>query len=532
MKKFSRRRFLKGTFAGATLVSVGVDLSACGKRTRAVNSATSPKETVAPKEAVTETPPKTPSSSLPEIKGRIVRPGDPGYDEARRDYNARFSLSPGSILYCSSESDVIQAVKWARHNEIAVAVRSGGHSYEAFSLIDGGAVIDVSDMTNISVDSAKKLATVESGVTLLPLYETLWEKRVVVPGGSCATVGIAGLALGGGYGLLARSMGLTCDNMMGVRMVDGGGNVVVADEKQNPDLLWACRGGGGGNFGIITQFTFRLHPIGNVSIVRLRWNWQQALEVMRAWQEWAPRVDDRMTGILTVSSKGAKSLLGLAMFLGPPTGTKHLLQPLLAAVPPEKVSVTAMPFIEAVKKFSGISSSHKRGSKPNKEPIEGEEKVPPEKVHVHLHSRFKATSDYVDANLSDAAINIMIDALSNTPSDGSCVQFDTYGGAINRVAAEDTAFCHRGATKFCLHYQICWTSAANDSRCEKWINEFRKAMQPHVSGFAYQNYCDREIEDWAHRYYGNNLERLTAVKRKFDPDNFFHFPQSVPEKAT
>jgi FAD/FMN-containing dehydrogenase len=510
--QITRRGFLKGTLAGATLACSIADLKALCAPTDRANSGS-------------VNSPKPPALNLPKIDGRIIVPGTVGYDEARRDYNARFNVSPDSILFCNSESDVIKAVKWARQNKIAVSVRSGGHSYEAFSLIDKGAVIDVSDMTNITVNAAKTLAKVQSGVTLLPLCETLWEKRVVIPVGSCATVGIAGSTLGGGYGLLARSMGLTCDNLAGVRMVNSHGDIVVANEHQNSDLLWACRGGGGGNFGIVTEFTFRLHPIENVSIVRLRWKWQEAAEVMRAWQDWAYQIDDKMTSILTVSSKTAASLLGLAMCLGSPARAQSILKPLLAKVKPERFSVTSMPFIKAQREFSGLPTKKHNGA------ANADSEPPPEPVHMHLHERFKGTSDYVRAALDDSAITTIIDALSESPSDSSCVQFDCYGGAIGRVPVKDTAFCHRGDTRYCLHYQISWSQAAHDSSNVNWINDFRKDMQPHVSGYTYQNYCDHNVDNWLHSYYGENLTRLISVKRKYDPDNFFRFPQSIPRSA-
>jgi FAD/FMN-containing dehydrogenase len=456
----------------------------------------------------------------PAIKGRVVTRTDHDYDEIRKNYNSRFNVSPKSILLCSSEEDVIKAVKWARKNKSLVSLRSGGHSYESFSLIENGAVIDVGDMANISVDSLRTLATVQTGATLLPLCEALWQKRVVIPVGSCATVGIAGVTLGGGYGLLARSMGLTCDNLVALRMVDAQGDIVIADDHQNSDLLWACRGGGGGNFGVATEFTFRLHKIENVSIVRIRWKWQQAAEVIRAWQDWAYKVDDRMTGILTVASKGSGALLGLAMFVGPPNKAQAILAPLIAKVKPAKFSVVSMPFIKAQREFSGLPSKLVNHSVARQDP-------PPEPVHLRLHERFKGTSDYLRAALDDKAVEVIIQALSETPSESSCIQFDSYGGAINKILVKDSAFCHRADTRYCLHYQISWRNPAHDAKNVEWINNFRKAMSPYVSGYCYQNYCDRDVSNWKHAYYGDNLSKLISVKQKYDPDNLFHSPQSL-----
>ena len=365
--RLSRRGFLRNTLLGATFACSNFDLEALGKAPEALKVAGDAKV-------------NSSSLTLPGIKGRVVTRADHDYDEIRKNYNSRFNVSPNSILLCSSEDDVVKAVKWARKNKALVSIRSGGHSYESFSLVENGAVIDVGDMANISINSARTMATVQTGATLLPLCETLWQKRVVIPVGSCATVGIAGVTLGGGYGLLARSMGLTCDNLAALRMVDAQGNVVVANEHQNSDLLWACRGGGGGNFGVATEFTFRLHKIENVSIVRIRWKWQQAADVIRAWQDWAYQVDDRMTGILTVASKGSGALLGLAMFVGPPNKAQAILGPLLSKVKPERFSVVSMPFIKAQREFSGLPSKHANHLAAQPDP-------PPEPVHLRLHEQ-------------------------------------------------------------------------------------------------------------------------------------------------
>ena len=456
------------------------------------------------------------------IRGQIVTPADINYDEARKDYNERLAIRPSYILYCEDENDVCQAVKWARDNQNPVSIRSGGHSYEGFSLIDGGAVIDVSKMTRISVDAAGKIAVVESGVKLMPLYEALWDKRLVIPGGSCATVGIAGLTLGGGFGLLARHMGLTCDNLLGLRIVDARGTVLEADKDSNPDLFWACRGGGGGNFGVITEFAFQLHPIGEVTMLRVRWNWHDMPAVIRAWQVWAPDADDRFTTVLTLTSAAANGLSCVGVFVGGQDQAEALIKPLFDATMPAKVSMSTVPFIEAARRFSGF-----RKAAPSTRDL----RSPPEAVHLQAHPRFKNTSDFLSAELNESAIDTIVSFLADSPRDSSCLQFDSYGGAVNRVPIKDSAFCHRGQTKFCLHYQISWKDPAEDARNLKWVNDFRRAMQPFVSGFAYINYCDREIDNWAHCYYGENLERLIAIKRKYDPENFFRHGQSIVDQT-
>jgi FAD/FMN-containing dehydrogenase len=554
MKEISRRRFLRSTILGATLVASGkLDLSAFAKddvQTGETVGADSSQPTVA----------KLLLDKL-KVGGRIVVPNDADYEVAREDYNGRFSSRPKCIVYCLSEQDVVETVKWARENNFSVSIRSGGHSYEGFSLVDGGVVIDVSKMDKISIDTARKTATVGCGVALMQLYETLWEKRLVVPGGSCSSVGIAGSTLGGGFGLLARNMGLTCDNLIGVRMVDATGNIVEGNEHHNPDLLWACRGGGGGNFGVITEFTFKTHPIQNVTIFRVKWKYDDMASVIKTWQKWAPHADNRITCVLTMTSKKSNRVSCVGVFLGNQIEVRKLIAPLCAGPKPLSVTVNTSTWMEAVMRFSGLpkrkptpaAARSPINTKPSAAPVEETQvdtksaaktsvapaaisaratqpKAPPDTVHMHIHARFKNTSDYVNKDLDDEGIKTIVDFLTESPVDSSCLQFDSYGGKITQLPVKESAFCHRADTKFCMHYQVSWRNPAQDERNMKWVNDFKKAMKPHVSGFAYVNYCDREIEDWGRAYYGDNLERLIEVKQKYDPENFFSFAQSIPTR--
>ncbi|MCY0989542.1 FAD-binding oxidoreductase [Nannocystis sp. ILAH1] len=232
------------------------------------------------------------------LTGRVVYPGDPDYAAARRDYNLRIDVRPSAIVFAQQPLDVQSAVAWARANGVPPAMRSGRHSYEGFSLVENGIVIDVSSLDSVEYDDATGLAKIGAGAQLLPIYEALAHRNVTIPGGSCPTVGIAGLTLGGGFGLLGRSRGLTCDSLVEVEMVDAKGGIVLASETRNSELFWALRGGGGGNFGVVTSFTFRAAPIGPVAIYRIQWPWEQIQAVTAAWQAWAPGTDRRLVSIL------------------------------------------------------------------------------------------------------------------------------------------------------------------------------------------------------------------------------------------
>src|SRR5919112_1167051 len=229
-----------------------------------------------------------------QLSGRVIWPQDPAYEEARQSFNARFSRFPAVIVVCDNTTNVGDAVRWARQEGMPLRARSGGHSYEAFSVVDEGLVIDVGGLTDVDVDVSRGEGVIGAGVRLLDCYRRLWDHGVTIPAGTCPGVGIAGLTLGGGIGFLSRQYGLTCDNLLSVELVDADGDVLRVSESEHADLFWALRGGGGGNFGIATAFTFRVHRIDEVVTCTVSWPWDEAAEVLDAWQRWAPFVDDRL----------------------------------------------------------------------------------------------------------------------------------------------------------------------------------------------------------------------------------------------
>ena len=462
--------------------------------------------------------PPTAGADTAGLTGRVVRPGQADYDDARQDYNARLSRTPAAVVFCRSAADVGTAIRWARANHVPLRARCGGHSYEGYSLVDGGIVVDVSEMDGVQFDPATGTVRVGAGLRLMALTEALWPHRVAVPGGSCATVGLAGSALGGGYGLLARHLGLTCDSLREVSLVMADGNTLQADASRHPDLLWACRGGGGGNFGIATEFVFQTHPIHQVAVYSLTWDWADFAAVLRAWQAWAPTVDSRLTCALKLMSEKNGTLVSLGQFVGPAAELTALLQPLRRAGTPTGMAVKTVNFLAAAQIFAGRTPDDAVGP-----------------VHVQAaHTQFKATSDYADRPLSPDAVTTLRHFLTTAPSPSSLVQLENYGGAIDHVAPTATAFPHRAGTLFGLQYQAYWNRAQTATAPANiaWANTFRRAMQPFVSGRAYVNYCDADLPDWAQAYYGPNLARLSQIKARHDPGDFFHFPQSVPPADT
>lgn len=382
--------------------------------------------------------------------------------------------------------------------------RSGGHSYEGLSVIDDGLVIDVSRLAAVTVDATRGEAVVGAGVKLLDLYQRLWEYGVTVPGGTCPTVGIAGLTLGGGIGFLSRPYGLTCDSLVEVEMVDANGDLLRASESEHPDLFWALRGGGGGNFGIATAFTFRVQPIQNVALCSLSWPWDDAAEVLDAWQRWAPNADKRLTASLAIGTPSTGSISSFGVFTGTLAELQGLIAPLLSVGTPSPPHIRGATWLEAAEQMAGQPSA-------------------PGAV------KFKNASAYVSEPLSAGAISTFLDQMRAAPSTGGVVGFIPLRGAVADVAPAATAYAHRRAL-FDMQYQAYWQNAADAQPAIAWVNGLRQTMQPSTDG-AYVNYIDLDLPDWQTAYYGANLPRLEQVKAAYDPDNLFNGPQAIPAAA-
>ncbi|UUZ86239.1 FAD-binding protein [Paenibacillus sp. P26] len=275
-----------------------------------------------------------------------------------------------------------------------------GHSYEAFSLIDAGLIIDVSGLQQLHIDKTSGIAHIGAGFRSLPLYEALWKEGLTIPAGTCATVGLSGLALGGGYGYLSRLMGMTCDNVLGVELIDAQGRRIRADAREHSDLLWACRGGGDGSFGVITSFTFRVHPIRDVTRFKLTWPFADLKKVVKYWQHWAPHTDDRLTSSLVIPAKHHGVMEAGGVFAGSEQELRSLLRPFLAVAPPLAVSVRTSSWIEAAR----------LQSVPDAKPV-----------------KFKNTSAYAYEPLPEAALDTLIRNLERVPGHSNFVMFDAYG---------------------------------------------------------------------------------------------------------
>ena len=438
-------------------------------------------------------------SQAAPLTGRVIWPGDPEYEAARQTFNTRIARFPAGIVVCSSGEDVQNAVRWARQQGIPLCARSGGHSYEALSTLDDALVVDVGGLTEVVVDAARGEAVVGAGVRMLDLYRRLGDFGVTIPGGTCPGVGIAGLTLGGGIGFLSRQYGLTCDTLVAVDLVDASGDLLRASEEEHADLFWALRGGGGGNFGICTAFTFRIHPISDVGVFTITWPWDDVAEVIDTWQRWAPFTDDRLTASLGIAATGAGSFSAAGQFTGVAAELPSLVAPLLMAGSPGSPVIETLPFLVAAERFAGPPSAG----------------IP-----------FKNASAFVTEPLPPTAIVTLVDGLRAAPTVSNLVGLFPLGGQVAAVGPRATAFAHRGAL-FDLQYQAYWWNAAEEGVDLTWVRDLRAAMAPYTSG-AYVNYIDADLPDWDTAYYGKNLARLARVTSRYDPDNVFNGPRSIP----
>ena len=520
----NRRQFLRGAgFAGVALGSaavIGAAAEGCGKA-----GAPAPTTPVTP--SSTEGGPPPWAQLAASLSGSVVLPADPTYAVDKLLYNTRFDgLAPAAVAYCHSAGDVQRCVDFARRHDVQPSIRSGGHSYGGYSS-GSGLVVDVTRLAGIDIDPDATSAVVGAGVRLIDLYSALGTAGVLVPGGSCPTVGIAGLALGGGVGVFGRNYGLTCDNVTSLEVVTADGRLLTCGPDHNEDLYWACRGGGGGNFGVATSFTFGLHRLPPVALFTLDWPAAAAVDVLGAWQAWTVTTPNELWSNCQLLSAGTSGLevRVTGVWCGTPTTLSSLLGPLrtqvgVAAtydfVGPETY-LRAM-LIEAGCEDSTIAQCHLASQDP---------------AGTLSRSTFAAKSGYVTAPLPGAGLATVVDSLQSLgqqlPDVGGGFVFDSYGGAINEVAPDATAFVHRDAIAS-VQYSVNWSSGTDGAVAQAagaWLEAAQGALAPYVDG-AYQNYIDPSLPDWEAAYYGSNLPRLTRVKRAYDPDGFFHFAQSVP----
>jgi FAD/FMN-containing dehydrogenase len=431
-----------------------------------------------------------------------VFPDDANYDEARLGWNRQFNPYPLVIVFCQEAKDVINAITWCRQHGVAFRARGGRHALEGWSNVDGGVVIDISDMKEIKVDTQARLATVQTGVTQDVVVQALGAQGFTIPTGSEILVGVAGVTLGGGIGQLNRSLGVTSDSLIGLDIVvpegERGARLIHADETQHADLLWASRGGGGGNFGIATSYTFRIHPISDVTVYQLTWdNWQFVSQLFRIWQEFAPFADDGFGSVFNAKTQKDGHIFCQGIYRGPENKLREIIQPLLDVGNPQ-VDIETTSYPEAWNKLAGTTDT-------------------PAKTHI--------PSAWAYDLFPDQGIEIIRRFLAELPGLEGEIWCLNWGGEVSRIPTDATAFFHR-KPKFYIEWSGNWETDVEQKVVFSWTERFRQALQPYVTG-SYVNVPDHSISDWATAYYGDNYPRLRKVKSKYDPLEFFQYEQSI-----
>ena len=450
------------------------------------------------------------------LSGSVLLPGAADFAAAARVFNAACDATvPQAVVRCASPQDVALALRFARRNGLPLAARSGGHGYTGNSTTTG-MVIDVGAMSAITLGNGT--ATIAAGAKLVDVYDQLSSQGVCIPSGVCPTIGIAGITQGGGIGVVDRAYGLTCDSLVSAQVVLAHGAIVDCDASTHADLFWALRGGGGGNFGIVTSLTFHTFATQDVTRFDATFAWADAARVIAAWQAWPQTLPDAVWSGLVLSATPAAQLSGL--FIGSEADFAPIWSQFIAAagVTPSAQRIRPQSFHDAMLAACNaltVSQCHLAS-----ETSDG----------MVARTTFAATSDFFNAALPPEGIQALLGAASAQPGSGLLVIMDLMGGAIARVAADATAFVHRNAL-FSAQYYIQNPVGVPDpvqAQARSVVSGMRSAMAAWSSGEAYQNYLDPDLADWQAAYYGANYARLVQVKALYDPTQVFKPAQGIP----
>jgi FAD/FMN-containing dehydrogenase len=427
-----------------------------------------------------------------QLTGGLLRPGDDGYTAAKRAFNPLFdSRNPVAVAQAASAQDVQACMKQIA-GRVTIAARSGGHSYAGYSVPEGGMILDVSSMNKVEVQGTK--AVIGAGAKLKDVYAALGAAGRALPAGSCPTVGIAGLTLGGGIGVLARKYGLTCDHLSSAQVVTADGRLLTASATSEPDLFWALRGGGGGNFGVVTEFTFDTDPAPNLTVFSLHFPAGSAAGVLGAWQQWIAAMPPELWANLVLSGGSPVQCRVGGCYVGNAPGLNTLLNNLTtnAGAKPTQRTVRSLDYLGAMQYFAGSSA----------------------------RQTFLGSSRIITAPVDPGKLVALAEGRVGTD-----LLIDGLGGKVAEPAKDATAFWHRDALASVQVY----TQATAKTR-----DKAAQSMADVVSGLAaagagggYVNYIDPALPDWKTAYYGDNAKRLQDVAKKYDPFNVFRFGQSV-----
>jgi FAD/FMN-containing dehydrogenase len=456
------------------------------------------------------------------IAGEVALPGSPAYDRVPRPFNARFhEVQPQAVVLCTGPHDVAETISFVARHGLATAARSGGHCFAGQSSTRG-VVIDVTPMSSVTVSGG--VATVGAGARLGAVYDALQEHDLAIPAGTCPSVGIAGLALGGGLGILGRTYGVTSDRLIGAQIVLADGRVVDCDENHDDDLFWALRGAGAGNFGVVTSFDFSPVPAPEVTNFHATWPHSQAVAVIEAWQEWAPHGPDELAASLKVTAIGevgqSPSVDVYGALLGTESDATELLDHLVVRAGSDPISASNMhmSFPQARRFWAQLGVAEDGG---------GEEPLPEVAEPRCLFSK----SEFFRRLLPTEAIAALVEnfAQARVPGESRELDFTPWGGAYNRMRPDATAFVHRDELYQLKHAAVVDPQASTPARtaAHRWVARSWTSVHPWGSGRVFQNFADPDLEGWADAYYGTNCDRLVRIKARYDPAGFFSSHQSL-----
>ncbi len=442
---------------------------------------------------------------LQGLTGRIVTPFNPIYNEARNGFNRAISRYPLIIVYCQSKRDVSNAILWARRNNVAIRIRNGKHNYEGYSNGDSTLIIDVSEMNGIIFDSSSKLLYLEGGVTNQQVYDFISSRQYPFPGGTCPTVGVSGYVLGGGWGLSCRLLGLGCDSLIEIELIDFEGTTIVANRNQFSDLFWACRGAGGGNFGVIVSMTFTLPPqIDQVTLIEIDYlnvRSSEQTEFLNLWQNWLESADPRITLISRIyyTVEDGLSILVRGIFYGELEEAKEIMGEFISLAAAQ-YNIEAMSFLEAVTIIGSVYPAYEK---------------------------FKSVSRFVLRSLTVNEIEQLTSILRELPDGSVFAGLSMYalGGRVSEVPRDATAFYYRNA-RYIIWLETIWEEDQFAEDNNLWIAENFQTIQSLTTG-SYVNFPYSELPDYQREYFGDHVKELIRIKLKYDPQNIFSFPQGI-----
>lgn len=444
-----------------------------------------------------------------DVKGKVVLSGDSGYDETRRIWNAMIDRRPAVIVQCAAAADVPPAISFARGHGLEISIRGAGHNIAGNAVCENGVMIDFSKMRTVRVDAGKRLAQVEPGATLNDVDRATQDHGLATPLGINSTTGIAGLTLGGGFGWLTRKYGMTIDNLVSVDLVMADGAPVRASDRENPDLFWAVRGGGG-NFGVVTGFEFKLHPVGpEVYSGLLVFPFSQARQVIEKYREFVKTAPEELNVWVVLrkapplpflpASVHGKEIVALAVFYaGSASDGRKLVEPLHRFGDTHGEHIGLQPYTQWQQAFDPLLTPGARN--------------------------YWKSHNFTE--IRDGALDAVLRYAGRLPTPQCEIFIGLIAGAANRIPAEATAYGQRG-TKLVLNVHGRWDDAADDARCIAWARDFFKASAPYASAGAYVNFMTEDETDRIATAYGPSYARLVQIKRRYDPENIFHMNQNI-----